>query len=133
MLPYADRLIILDNGQMIDSGPPREMIENHPQLTSQSSSYSNADSTLTSRSVQSESKMDQSKLIADVTDAEETTTDGLYRQSGSWHVYQFYIKSSGYLLLMIFIFLLLSSVLSSNFAGERPLLSPHPQFEVGPC
>jgi ABC-type multidrug transport system ATPase subunit len=133
MLPYADRLIILDKGRMIDSGPPREMIENHPQLTSQSSSYSNADSTLTSRSVQSESKMDQSKLIADVTDAEETTTDGLYRQSGSWHVYQFYIKSSGYLLLMIFIFLLLSSALSSNFAGERLLLSPHPQFEVGPC
>ena len=76
--------------------------------------------------------MGQSKLIADVTDAEETATDGIYRQSGSWRVYQFYIKSSGYFLLMIFMFLLLSSVLGSNFAGERARL-PIPGLHVAIC
>jgi ABC-type glutathione transport system ATPase component len=123
MLPYADRIIALNKGVVVNDGPYQKILAETPEIAAKSMILSNE------QSIPSEDK--HSEIEADSSEKQVTKTSinspdemlvtkkqDLLRRDGTWDVYKYYVKSAGYKTTGLFIFSILVTGFFSNFASK---------------
>jgi ABC-type sulfate/molybdate transport systems ATPase subunit len=127
MLPYADRIIVLNKGVIINDGPYQKILAENPEIAVKSLISSNK------QSISSEDK--HSEIETDIIEKQAAKTNinspeealvikkqDLLRRDGTWDVYKYYIKSAGYKTTALFVFCVLVTGFFSNFASKFGLI-----------
>lgn len=123
MLAYADRIIALNNGVIVNDGTYQKILAETPEIAAKSIISSNE------QSISSEDKIsevendsiEKNTTEVSINDPEEALIikeQNLLRRNGSWDVYKYYVKSAGYKTTALFIFSILVTGFFSNFASE---------------
>lgn len=126
MLPYADRIIALNKGVVVNDGPYQKIIAETPEIAAKSMILSNEQS-IPSEDKHSEIEADSSKKQATKTsikspeEALVIKKQDLLRRDGTWSVYKYYVKSAGYKTTGLFVFSVLVTGFFSNFASKFDL------------
>ena len=102
MLPYADEIIVLDQGEVIAIGSYDEIIEKKPEIAmklqplEKDTLKHREDSKLSLRSNERKTELEE-------VESADSKKHQHYRQQGSWSVYGYYFKSAGFSLLLFFL------------------------------
>lgn len=126
MLQYADRIIALNKGVIVNDGPYRKILAENPEMATKSMISSHKQSTLfedKNPEVENDS-IDNHTTKISIDNPEEALIikkQNLLRRNGSWDVYKYYVKSAGYKTTALFVFSLLVMGFFSNFASEFDL------------
>lgn len=126
MLAYADRIIALNKGVIVNDGTYQKILAETPEISAKSMISSNEQS-LSSEDKISEVDNDgveKNTTEVSINDPEEALIikeQNLLRRNGSWDVYKYYVKSAGYKTTALFIFSVLITGFFSNFASEFDL------------
>lgn len=121
MLPYADRIIAINKGVIVNDGPYQKILAENPEIAAKSMISSSE------QSVSSEDKDSEIETVVLRKQPSKTSAKGpeevpliekqdLLRRNGTWDVYKYYIKSAGYKTTGLFLFSVLVSGFFSNFA-----------------
>lgn len=101
MLPYADEIIVLDQGRVTAIGSYEEIITQKPEIASKLQT-AREDSHLGSPISELPLALKEEKAHMDNRNQTDETDDHT-RQQGSWSVYRYYFQSAGYTLLYFFL------------------------------
>ncbi|QGA21216.1 hypothetical protein EYB26_008926 [Talaromyces marneffei] len=121
MLPYADRIIALNNGFVVNDGPYQKILAETPEIAAKSM-ISSIKPSISSEDGHSEIEKDslgRKATKTGINGSEEALVikkQDLSRRNGTWDVYKYYVKSAGYKTTGLFIFSILVSAFFSSFA-----------------
>lgn len=123
MLPYADRIIALNKGVIVNDGPYQKILADIPEMTTKFMISNNEQPVLSEDRI---SEVDNDSIEMHTTEISINNPEealiikeqDLLRRNGSWDVYKYYVKSAGYKTTALFIFSLLITGFFSNFASE---------------
>jgi hypothetical protein len=101
MLPYADEIIVLDQGKVTAIGSYEEIIKGKPEIASKLQT-SVEDSHLESP-ISGVPPVLSEKAHPGHIQPTDNQEDDHTRQQGSWSVYGYYFQSAGYTLLLCFL------------------------------
>lgn len=102
MLPYADEIIVLDQGRVTAIGSYEEIIARKPDIASKLQT-AREDSHLESPTSELPLALKEEKALIENRNQTDNETDDHTRQQGSWSVYRYYFQSAGYTLLFFFL------------------------------
>ncbi|PYI04583.1 multidrug resistance-associated protein [Aspergillus sclerotiicarbonarius CBS 121057] len=135
LLPYADEIILLNDGKKVDQGTYQEFLIRHPeyvQIKTEESPH-NASGNAGSLIGEDTQKLSEAALQADESD--ELKKD-LGRRDGSWSIYKYYFRNAGFAPVVILVTACLAYGFTSQFstlwlqwwsaANEK-----HPNSDVG--
>lgn len=112
MLAYADTIIVMDEGRVVNQGSYEELKVRMPEILASihmseddKTALTEGDTLVNPNSAGLAAETANSKVL------------NLLRQQGSWSVYGYYFRSAGYILLMFSISCLLVECLGTNFSS----------------
>ncbi|RAK99511.1 ABC transporter [Aspergillus ibericus CBS 121593] len=133
LLPYADEIILLSDGKMVDQGTYQEFLIRHPEYVQVKTEESPRDASGDAGTEEDTQKPSEATLDADESD--DLKRD-LVRRDGSWSVYKYYFRNAGFTPVII----LVAANLAYGFAGQFSTLwlqwwsaanEKHPNSDVG--
>ncbi|PWY94269.1 ATP-binding cassette transporter [Aspergillus sclerotioniger CBS 115572] len=110
LLPYADEIILLNDGKKVDQGTYQEFLIRHPEYVgakTEGNSPSDADN-LTAQDTQK-----PYETIAEADESDDLKRD-LTRRDGSWSIYKYYFRNAGFASAAIMV----ASCLAYGFTGQ---------------
>ncbi|KAL1981835.1 hypothetical protein VTN96DRAFT_2080 [Rasamsonia emersonii] len=113
MLPYADEIIVLDNGRIADTGSYEEIFTRMPEIAAKSlTAEDDAPSSVEESAV--DKKVDNPQTNV----AEEAVSKDVdhLRRDGTWAVYAYYCRSAGYITVILFALSAAVCAFCSNFS-----------------
>ncbi|KAJ9151149.1 putative Multidrug resistance-associated protein [Pleurostoma richardsiae] len=119
VLSYADEIIILDNGRLVDQGPYGDILRRSPETLAKSAPLLENKRIVPIEEMDPKHSLDialsRHSIVEEEGEPAEEVKDHL-RRDGTWSVYRYYFKSAGYPLLAVFAFFCFLEGFASNFA-----------------
>ncbi|PWY72279.1 putative multidrug resistance-associated protein [Aspergillus heteromorphus CBS 117.55] len=113
LLPYADEIIVLDQGAVVDSGAYRDIISRTPDIAAKCLTLPGSE-----ENVDSDRNTELEKAVATkATHQQNQPSDRDFsRRDGTWDVYKYYARSAGYKMVFGFVASSLVSTFLKNFS-----------------
>lgn len=122
MLPYADKIIVLDQGKVTAIGLYDEIITQKPEIASKlqkAGDYTSQPSETSELSL----ALKEEKALTNKINPTENEKDDHTRQQGSWSVYRYYFQSASYTLLFFFLAAATIECFCTSFQSKSTLTS----------
>ncbi|KAJ5685180.1 hypothetical protein N7536_007799 [Penicillium majusculum] len=127
LLPYADEVILLENGRKVIQGTYQELIDQLPEYT-QSSLNDKDNAEVTEPNEITELNPLLSHESTERTESQSTELKkNMARRDGSWSIYSYYARKAGLLQVAFFVALLLAYGFTTQFSSR----SLYGHFSVG--
>lgn len=124
MLAFADAIIVLDEGRVVDQGSYEELKVRMPEIMA--SIYMSEDD----NTVSMEATLVDSKSAGLAAETANSEVIDLRRQQGSWSVYSYYFRSAGYIPLIFSMSCVLVECFSANFSSKCPYFIKWRQLRI---
>ncbi|KAJ5928177.1 ATP-binding cassette transporter [Penicillium verhagenii] len=122
LLQFADQIIVLENGRVIDTGSYESIIRREPEISAKA--WTNAKGIVEEDgSAEQESKDQKEPNTAPSASPSTPGAADHTKRNGTWSVYKYYYESAGFAPFAVFISLTLAEALCSNFTKaneQRP-------------
>jgi ATP-binding cassette, subfamily C (CFTR/MRP), member 1 len=122
MLPYADEIIVLDQGRVTAIGSYEEIITQKPEIASKLQT-AGEDSHPESPISELPLALEEEKAHVDNRNPTDRGKEDHTRQQGSWSVYRYYFQSAGYTLLFFFLASATIECFCTSFQSKSTLTS----------
>ncbi|KAF4764292.1 hypothetical protein HAV15_000662 [Penicillium sp. str.  len=131
LLPYADEVILLENGRKVIQGTYQELIDQLPEYT-QSSLNDKDNAEVTEPNEITELNPLLSHESTERTESQSTELKkNLARRDGSWSIYSYYARKAGLLQVAFFVALLLAYGFTTQFSLLRAPFSFLQKTDIG--
>lgn len=119
VLPYADEIIVLDQGTVVDRGSYEEISQRIPEISSKKREQERGQDTEPREEVSlAKSTTRQSETIPDA--AEETTA--ILSQPGNWPVYHYWFSAVGWFKIGAFCVCLVAEAFTQSYMRKLIIL-----------
>ncbi|PWY66113.1 putative multidrug resistance-associated protein [Aspergillus heteromorphus CBS 117.55] len=114
LLPYADEIVLLNDGRKVDQGAFPEFVMRHPEYTQTKI----MDEEVSASEVEEVAReaTPKSYMNAKVDDSRDVEKD-FTRRDGSWSVYSYYFQKAGYVIVAMFVASALANGFTSQFSS----------------
>ena len=119
LLPFADEIIVLNEGAVVDRGTYQEILTRTPEVALQS--LNKAENGTAEEQTEAESSIDSGARSSNKQQDTEEAPD-FSRRDGTWDVYKYYVKNTGLWTTIFFLATCLLTAFFDNFSSELNLL-----------
>lgn len=112
ILAYADAIIVLDKGRVVDQGSYEELKVRMPEIIA--NIHMSEDDKMVSTEEDTLVNPNSAGVAAETANSEVVD---LFRQQGSWSVYDYYFRSAGYIPLIFSISCVVIECFGANFSS----------------
>lgn len=124
LLPYADHIILLGDGKVVDSGSYRDILAHNPELFTASTSTEEEPEDEPKLSIKedvSRSKIEKSDdQVKNKENGRLKDSVDILRRNGTWGVYQYYIHRAGPYICLTAVGVLIIQAFTAEYASESP-------------
>ena len=122
LLSYADHIIVLDDGKVLDNGSYRELLAHSPELFAAPTSReedSEDEPKLSIKEDMSRSRIEKSDCRGKVKEnGRSNDSVDILRRNGTWGVYQYYIQQAGPYICLAAVGVLIIQAFTAEYASE---------------
>ncbi|KAJ6002428.1 hypothetical protein N7451_004975 [Penicillium sp. IBT 35674x] len=115
LLQYADEIIVLENGRIVDTGSYESLIRREPDISARA--LTNANEVVEDDAFAEQESKDEQKAPNTAPSASRSTSGAAdhTKRNGTWSVYKYYYESAGFTPFAVFIFFTLAEAFCSDF------------------
>jgi ATP-binding cassette, subfamily C (CFTR/MRP), member 1 len=130
ILSYADNIIVLDDGRIVDQGPYTDILARRPDTVAKSTPVQDIPAPLPVDEPLTREKMDEPQFpISNIVDVDSIHSDSTPPKGGTLSVYMYYYRSAGFVPVVLLAIFSAIEAFGSNFASKAvyPLAIPELQ------